>query len=53
MEDTAKTTLPLYSTGIIYPLSLLHNLSDWYNLSPIFLLPMGEKVFKGSNVLHF
>jgi hypothetical protein len=47
MEYSAKTMLPLNSNDIIYPLSLLHKSPNWYNLSRIFLLLMGEKVLKG------
>jgi hypothetical protein len=34
-------------------LSLLHKSPNWYNLSLIFLLLMGEKVLKGSQSLRF
>ena len=39
---TVSFTLCRYST----------NISNWFNLSLIFLLPMGEKVLKGSQSLH-
>jgi hypothetical protein len=44
MEYSAKKGLPFNSNGIIRPLLLLCNLSNWYNISLIFLLPMGEKL---------
>jgi hypothetical protein len=37
MEYSAKTTLPLNSNGIIYPLPVFCHLSDGYNLSLIFI----------------
>jgi hypothetical protein len=43
-EYSAKTTLPLNSIGITYPLPVFRHLSDWYNLSLIFILSMGEKI---------
>jgi hypothetical protein len=44
MEYSAKTTLPLNSIGIIYPLSVFRHLSNWSNLSLIFLfINGGEK----------
>jgi hypothetical protein len=49
-KDKASTP---NSDGIIYPLSLFLHTLNWYNLSLIFLLPMGEKVFKGSQSLRF
>jgi hypothetical protein len=53
MEYSAKTTLPLNSIGITYPLSLFRHLSDWYTLSLIFILSMGEKILKGSQMSPF
>jgi hypothetical protein len=53
MEYSAKTSLPLYTIGIIYPLSVFRHLSNWYNVSLIFLVPMGEKVLKGSQMSPF
>jgi hypothetical protein len=42
-----KTSLPLNSIGIIYPLPVFRHLSDWYTLSLTFLLSMGENIYKG------
>jgi hypothetical protein len=46
MEYSTKTRLPLHSTGIFYPSSLLHT-PNWYNSSLLFTYTNGEKVFKG------
>jgi hypothetical protein len=54
MESLAKNKASTqHSDGIIYPLPLLPQTLNWYNLSLIFLLPMGEKVFKGSQKSSF
>jgi hypothetical protein len=42
MESSAKTRLPLHSTGIIHPSPSLAPLSLWYNIHSY--LPLGEKV---------
>jgi hypothetical protein len=47
MEYSAKTSLPLNSIGIIYPLPVFLHLSDWYTLSLTFLLSLGRKLKKG------
>jgi hypothetical protein len=48
MESSAKTRLPLHhSDGIIYTLQLFLHSQNWYNLSLIFPLPMGEKILGG------
>jgi hypothetical protein len=47
MKYSAKTTLPLNSIGITYPLPVFRYLSNWYNLSLIFLLSLGRKIQKG------
>jgi hypothetical protein len=41
-----KTRLPLHSTGIFYPSSLLRT-PFWYNPSLLFTYTNGEKVLKG------
>jgi hypothetical protein len=49
-----KTRLPLHSTGIIYTSSFASQHSPiWYNPSPIYCLPKGEKNFKGSQKSPF
>jgi hypothetical protein len=48
-----KTRLTLHSNCIIYPSSLLHTLSIGIIFHSYFLVPMGEKVIKGSHVLRF
>jgi hypothetical protein len=53
MEYSAKTTLPLNSISIIYPLQVFRHLSNWYNLSLIFLFINGGENKKGSQSLHF
>jgi hypothetical protein len=54
MESSAKTRLPLHSTGIIYPSPSLHiTLSNWYNLSLIFTCTDGGESNKGSQSLRF
>jgi hypothetical protein len=54
MESSAKnkaSTPQLY--GIIYPLSLFLHTLNWYNPSLLFTCTNGEKILKGSQVLHF
>jgi hypothetical protein len=45
-----KTRLPLHSNGINYPSSLLRSLQIGIIFHSYLLIPMGEKVFKGSQV---
>jgi hypothetical protein len=53
MESSAKTRLPLHSTGIIYPSpSLRHRSPLWYNLYSFSFVPLGEQV-KGLYRLRF
>jgi hypothetical protein len=52
MEYSAKTRLPLHSTGIIYPSSSLHITLNWYNLHSYYLYQWGESK-KGSQVSLF
>jgi hypothetical protein len=52
MECSTKIRLPLHSTGIIYPSSLLHLTSHWYNLyTHIYLYQWGES--KGLSMSPF
>jgi hypothetical protein len=53
MEYSAKATLPLNSKRYHLSFVIIPQTLNWYNLSLIFLLPMGEKVLEGSQVLHF
>jgi hypothetical protein len=53
IEYSAKTTLPLNSIGIIYSLPYSTISPHWYNLSLIYCLPKGERVYKGSQILRF
>jgi hypothetical protein len=54
MEYSTKTRLPLHFTGIIYPSSLLHHTSHWYNLfTHIYLYQWGRKYKRGSQSLCF
>ena len=54
MEYSAKTRLPLQTLTVSFNLCPYSAISpNRYNLSLIFLLSMGEKVYKGSQVLHF
>jgi hypothetical protein len=48
-----KTRLPLHSNGIIYPLSLLRSLQIGLILHSYLLVPMGDKITKGSQCLCF
>jgi hypothetical protein len=47
MEYLAKTSLPLNSIGIIYPLTVFRHLSDCYTLSLTFFYQWGRKYKKG------
>jgi len=60
MEYSAKTTLPLNSNGIIYPLPVFHKLSMVWPLTCIYftiwgviLGPKGEKMQEGSQYFPF
>jgi hypothetical protein len=53
MDYSAKTTLPLNSIGIIYPLPVFRHLSNWYNLFTHICFINGGENIKGSNVLRF
>jgi hypothetical protein len=53
MEFLAKTRLPLQLWQYHLPFAGIPQTLNWYNISLIFLLPMGEKVLKGSQVLRF
>jgi hypothetical protein len=53
MEYWTKTRLPLHSNSIIYPSSLLRTLSIGIIFHSYLLVPMGEKVIKGSQFLRF
>jgi hypothetical protein len=52
MESLAKTRLPLYSNGIIYPSSSLHITLNWYNFHSYYLYQWGESK-KGSQKTLF
>jgi hypothetical protein len=53
MEYVTKTRLPLHSNGIIYPSSLLRSLRIGIIVHSYLLVPIGEKVNKGSQSLCF
>jgi hypothetical protein len=44
MEYSAKTSLPLYTIGIIYPCRYSVISQIWYNLHSYSFVPLGEKV---------
>jgi hypothetical protein len=52
MEYSTKTRLPLHSTGIVYPSSLLHITLNWYNLHSYFVYQW-EKVIRALKVSVF
>jgi hypothetical protein len=52
MEYSSKTRLPLHSTGIFYPSSLLRT-PNWHNPSLLFICTNGEKVQRAHKSLSF
>jgi hypothetical protein len=53
MEYSAKQTLSLQLWRCHLPFAATHVTLNWYDTSLIFLLPMGRKYKKGSQILRF